>query len=417
MISKKNICITNFDEDLVRYSRINREFISELSKKFEKVYILNLHNLRYIYKNKFKSIKKNQKLLPKNFVIINIKNSKDFINFSLNKKLTIILCGLTRSIIDFKIFYLFKKVNAKIIMISITGQWGTRIFTDISFKNILVGRKHVIIKSFYYIYRILTIINILPKINLLIESSAENIKAFNNGLSRKTESIFPYFKISLYRKIYHVNSKTFDALYLSSKSKNNNFKGKKYILYIDSPIDSEDRIQREGQVNTATKKKYYENLFSALNYISLKFKKKIIVSLHPSSIKSFNSIKKKFTKKLNHITVSNQRTVDLIKDSSIVLFSMSSAVLNAVIFKKKIISLRSKYFGEYNLKINKKNTKGINCPCINIDQQIKFSKSQINLDFKKSISSYESIIKRRLTNGSNKPSFIEIVEILKSGKF
>ena len=167
----------------------------------------------------------------------------------------------------------------------------------------------------------------------------------------------------------------------------------------------------------ATKNKYYDNLFNALNYISLKFKKKIIVSLHPSSIKSFNSIKKKFTKKLSHIVVSNQRTVDLIKDSSIVLFSMSSAVLSAVIFKKKIISLRSKYFGEYNLKINLKNTKGINCPFINIDQQIKFTKSKINLDFKKSISSYDDIIKRRLTNGSNKPSFIEIAEILKSGKF
>ena len=79
MASKKNICVTNFDKDLTRYSRVNKEFISELSRKFEKVYILNLHNLRYIYKSKFKSIKKNQKLLPKNFIIINIKNSKDFI--------------------------------------------------------------------------------------------------------------------------------------------------------------------------------------------------------------------------------------------------------------------------------------------------------------------------------------------------
>ena len=33
------------------------------------------------------------------------------------------------------------------------------------------------------------------------------------------------------------------------------------------------------------------------------------------------------------------------------------------------------------------------------------------------LTSYDDIIKRRLTNGSNKPSFIEIAEILKSGKF
>ena len=416
MLSKKNICFTNFDTDFIRFSRTNKELISELSKKFKRVYILNLHDLRYIYKNKFQSIKKNQKLLPKNFSIINVKNSKDFINFSKNKKLIIILYGLTRSIIDFKILYLFKKVNAKLIMLSITGQWGTRIFTDISFKNIFVGRKHIVVKSFYYIFRILTIFNFFPKIHLLLESNRENIKAFNSGISKKLENIIPFFKISLYRKICHVNSTVFDTFYLNLKKKNYS-KSKKYILYIDSPIDSAGRIQREGHVNKDIKKKYYGNLFKTLNYISLKFKKKIIVSLHPSSIKSFNTIKKRFIKNSNHIIVSNKRTVDLIENSSIVLFSISSAILSAVISKKKIISLRSKYFGEYNLKVHEKITKGINCPCIDIDKKIDFSISKINSDFKKSISSYDSIIKKRLTNGSKKPSFIEIVEILKKDKF
>ena len=41
----------------------------------------------------------------------------------------------------------------------------------------------------------------------------------------------------------------------------------------------------------------------------------------------------------------------------------------------------------------------------------------MNSEFKKSISSYDSLIKKRLTNGSNKPSFIEIAEILKDEKF
>ena len=417
MLSEKNLCITNLEEDLIRFSRTNKELIDEISKKFKKIYILNLHDLRFIYKKKFLSIKKNERLLPKNFIILNMKNLKDFIKFSKNKKLLIILFGLTKSIIDFRIFYLFKKVNAKLIMISITGQWGTRILPDISLKNILVGRKHIIVKSFYYFYRILTILNFFPKIHLLIESSSENIKAFNNGITRKIENIFPFFKISLYRKICHVNSKVFDTLYSNSKKKKYSLKNKKYILYIDSPIVSEGRIQREGNISLNIQKKYYKNLFSALNYISLKFKKKIIVSLHPSSIKSFYLIKKKFAKSSNKIKVSNKRTVDLIKDSSIVLFSISSAVLNAVIFKKKIISLRSKYFGEYNLKINKKNTIGIKCPYIDIDKQIEFSTLKMNSEFKKSISLYNSLIKKRLTNGSNKPSFIEIAEILKDEKF
>ena len=33
-------------------------------------------------------------------------------------------------------------------MISITGQWGTKIFTDVKLKNIFIGYKHVFLKVF-----------------------------------------------------------------------------------------------------------------------------------------------------------------------------------------------------------------------------------------------------------------------------
>ena len=410
---EKSLCFINFDGDLTRISRNNKELNNELSKKFKKIYILNLNNLRLFYKRNIYSVKKNKGLIPKNFKVIDIKTSEDFIKFAHNKKLFIIINGISKSIIDFRIFYLFKKVKAKIIMISITGQWGTKIFTDVKLKNIFIGYKHVFLKSFYYLWRILTILNFFPKIHILFESSSENIKIFNNGISRKFESLFPYFKISLYRKIIHVNSKVFDKFKFDSKNNIAN-RNKKYILYIDSPIESEGRIQREGLVSQETKKEYYKNLFSALNHLSNKFNQKIIVSLHPSSIQSFGKIKKLFKNNSNDISVSKKRTVDLIKDSNIVLFSISSAILSAVVMKKKIISLKSKHFGEYNLKINQKNTQGINCPSIDIDKKISISKNELEIKFKKSISSYQKLINDRLTNNSNKPSYIEIAETLKN---
>ena len=187
---EKSLCYINLSDDLVRFSRINKELINHLSKSFNKIYILNFHNLRMFYKKKLFSIKKNKKLLPKNFIFINIKNSKDFLKFSENKKLFAIINDITKSIIDFKIFYLLKKVNAKLIMISITSMYGSKIFVDIPLKNIFIGYKHFFIKGFYYIWRILTILNIFPKIHLLFESNAENIKAFNSGISRKFENNF-----------------------------------------------------------------------------------------------------------------------------------------------------------------------------------------------------------------------------------
>ena len=101
------------------------------------------------------------------------------------------------------------------------------------------------------------------------------------------------------------------------------------------------------------KKNFYKNLFNALNKLSLVFNKKIVISLHPNSIKIFDKTKKTFDNNKNFI-VSKKRTIDLVQKSSIVLFSISSAVLHAVILKKKILGLTSKYFGEYNLKIQKK---------------------------------------------------------------
>ncbi len=410
---EKSLCFVNFDGDLNRISRNNKELNNQLSKNFKKIYILNLNNLRYFYGKNNYPAKNDLKLIPKNFEMVNIKTSDDFIKFSKNKKLFIVINGISKSIIDFKIFYLFKKVKARLIMLSITGQYGTKIFTDIKLKNIFVAHKHVLIKCFYYIWRILTILNIFPKIHILFESSAENIKIFNNGISRKFENLFPYFKISLYRKIIHVNSKVFDKFKFDLKNNKAN-SNKKYILYIDSPIESEGRIQREGLVSQETKKEYYKNLFSALNHLSNKFNQKIIVSLHPSSIQSFGKIKKLFKNNSKNISISKKRTVDLIKDSNIVLFSISSAILSAVVMKKKIISLKSKHFGEYNLKINQKNTQGINCPSIDIDKKISISKKELEIQFKKSIASYQKLINERLTNNTNKPSYIEIVETLKN---
>jgi len=409
---EKSLCYINLADDLIRFSIVHRELINELSKKFDKIYILNFHNLRIFSRKKIFSSKKNKKLIPKNFHIIDLKNSQDFLNFSKNKNLDIIMNELTKSVIDFKIFYLLKKVNARLIMISTTSMWGSNIFIDIPLKNIFRGYQHIFRKGFYYIWRFLTILNIFPKIHLLFESNAENIKVFNTGLSRKFENIFPFLKISLYRKIIHVNSKVFDTFH-KSKKKKNKIKNK-YILFIDSPIDARDRVSREGPVKPDVKKRYYENLFFALNRISKTFKQKIIISLHPDMLKSFDKIRSNFNGNSKNIIVSKKRTVDLISESSIVLFCFSSAVLNAIMLKKKIISLRSKYFGYYNSLINEKNTRGINCPCIDIDKKFDISKRKISIEFKKSMYTYNSIIKRRLTNNSNKPSFVQIAEDLKS---
>ena len=139
--------------------------------------------------------------------------------------------SLTKSVYDFKIYYLLKKIDAKLVMISVNSMFGTKIFVDIPLKSFFVGYKHFLKKGFYYVWRILTILNIFPNIHLLLESNREFIKAFNSGISRKFEACFLFFKISLYRKIVHVNSNVFDT-YLKYEKKKKFLKMKKiYSLY------------------------------------------------------------------------------------------------------------------------------------------------------------------------------------------
>ena len=117
---EKSLCFVNFDGDLNRISRNNKELNNQLSKNFKKIYILNLNNLRYFYGKNNYPAKNDLKLIPKNFEMVNIKTSDDFIKFSKNKKLFIVINGISKSIIDFKIFYLFKKVKARLIMLLIS---------------------------------------------------------------------------------------------------------------------------------------------------------------------------------------------------------------------------------------------------------------------------------------------------------
>ena len=90
--------------------------------------------------------------------------------------------------------------------------------------NYLFAFKHYYEKGFYYLFRILTIFNIFPKIDLLFESNQKVIEAHKKGISRKFEGLFPFFKISYFRKIEKINS-----IFFSKNRTRKNLKKEKYI--------------------------------------------------------------------------------------------------------------------------------------------------------------------------------------------
>ena len=397
---KKEFGLILTEKDYYPFYRYNKELLDELSNSFEKVKVINLSNFKL--RNKNLDIK-NFSVFPKNFDHITFKNSSEFLKYF--EKIDFVgIQYLDKNPDFFKIFFLIKLAKIKNIMIMNLGNFGNKQTPNFNKKNIFAF-KHYYQKGFYYLFRILTIFNIFPKIDLLFESNSEIIEAINNGLSRKFEKKFPFFKISYFRKIILINSVSYDQ-YLNFIASKKAIKSEKNLLYIDVPINHPDRIIREGKVDQNISEEFYSKLKKTLIFFSNLFNLKVIVAMHPSA-------SKKNAAYLNNFEITKKRSMDLIPSSEIIIFSHSSLIGNAVMFKKKIISINSHSMGDYINDLTEKYKKSLNLFSVNIDNSINVSLSEANKKMDFAISNYDSYIKKKINPAGNLPSIKQIVENLK----
>tara|TARA_Y100000590_G_C15740575_1_gene1020135 strand:- start:965 stop:2173 length:1209 start_codon:yes stop_codon:yes gene_type:complete len=374
--------------DYKKFFNQNKELIKQLSLDYKKIYIINVIKLKLGEKN---YTIRNKNIFPKNFKVFSFHDSKNFLNFFKNKKM-IAIQYLDKNPDFFKIFFLIKLAKIKNIMIMNLGNFGNKQTPSFNKKNIFAF-KHYYQKGFYYLFRIFTILNLFPKIDILFESNIEIIKNINNGLSKKFENLFPLLKISYFRNIKKINSSAFDQF---KKNKKKNKRQKKYILYVDAPIDHGDRIVREGIVSQSIKENFYINVNNFLKNLSNIFNLKVIVGLHPSNKEGF--------KYLSNFVISKKRTIDLIPNCEIAVFTHSSLISNAAMFKKKILSIKSKYLGNYLSNLTSKYQKSLGLYCLDVDKELILNKNNCLKKMNRSIKNYNKYIKTKLkVDGDNLP--------------
>jgi hypothetical protein len=372
--------------DYKDFTREHKGLIREISSNFERVFIINVSYLK-LRNNNYQI--KNEHLLPKTFIIKNFKKSIDFLNFFKDKDFTA-LQYLDKNPDFFKIFFLIKLAKIKNVMIMNLGNFGNSQFIDFNPRYIFAFRLYYK-KGFYYFFRILTILNIFPKIEILFECNLKTIKALNNGLSRKFERIFPFFKISYFRKIIKVNSLFYDNFITHEKVINYNLK-KKYLLFVHTPFNHLDKVYREGAVNKNIESIYYNKVKNFLNNLSNILNMKIVIGSHPSYK---NDIFKEFI-------ISKEQTIDIIPNSEVVVFTHSSLICNAVMYKKKIISIYSDTLGSWHNKLIEKYKNSLNLFSHNIDGNFNFTRKILINNMNNSIKYYDSFIKKQLVpDGSN----------------
>ena len=100
----------------------------------------------------------------------------------------------------FSINYLITKLKIKKFIVSNLG-YNPENFNYLNknlFEKIQIFFK---IRFRYYFFRILVLLNVLPKIDFFFEASNFIIKSIENGWSKKIQNIIPWINLSYYKKI------------------------------------------------------------------------------------------------------------------------------------------------------------------------------------------------------------------------
>tara|TARA_B100001057_G_C22823886_1_gene940541 strand:- start:443 stop:1705 length:1263 start_codon:yes stop_codon:yes gene_type:complete len=393
-MKKKFLAHTFASDDVKKDFLLYENLYRKVCKNFNKFYFINLINIIDDKKSKNDNsfIKKN---FPKNLIIFTPKNFSE-LKFFLRDKEIITFISLGRELKYFKTLYILKKFNCKIMINLSIGYTGQTNFS-VNYKLGLTQKLNFFFKYFlnkkliWVLFRFLVLINIFPKVEILFDGSKKNIKTYQDYLFHKLKKKIPFLNLSYIKEVRHVTFRSYEILEKHVKNLE-----EKYIVFLDSGLDHGDTTQFENKKTQDIKCQYYFSLEKVLSKISKIYKKKIIICLHPKTDK--DDVKKY----IKNISIKQHQTSYYIKKSYLVAFHDSSSILDAIFLRKKIINLRSSLMGDYYKLSNKKYSKLIKIPVINLSNQSNLSKKYIDIFFKNKKKLYKNYLNNFLTFDLNK---------------
>ena len=375
--------------------------ILKLKENFDNFFIINLHHLKY--PNKYKNINNQSNTeidKETNVTTFKPKNFTELKNFTNNKNiLGIINFGVRYS--DIKLHFLLNFLKIKFFQISNIGgsSWSFNTEKELSvFKRL----KFKFGRFSYYLIILLSNLKILPKTEVKFLSNLKIINAIKNSSIKKF-----LFKLNLFysKKLELINSRSYDISIL------NEFEVKEdNIVLLDLQLDHEDD-KKIGHKNTKEKTlKHYEKLNEILSRLSKIFNKPVVVTIHPTD--DLNKKKEIFPE----YEVVKYNTVENIYKGFLILFFDSTAIIDAFILKKKIITIKSKFTGQLPKDGSDKYKNEAGVLQINLDSEI--SKENI-LDkeifiekLNNNIKYYDEYIKQTIAPDGSEPGYKKIVRVM-----
>ena len=394
---KKDVLfITNFDY-LSATLDTNAELIKQLAINFENLYIVNTGNLLFpksekIDKN-FDEIKKSSDCF-----FINPKNFEEFNSFLKNKK-AFVVSNFGRYLNSIKINFFLKRKKIKIYQVSNTGFYNVEIKYDFK-KNILLIIKHFFaVKLFKKIAVILSNLGIFPKNEVRFLSNKHIYdEIFNHPIKKKLYEN----KLLFSKKIVLINSKAYD-LY----KKNLYDISEDYIVHLDKEFDWPELVAFRGRYDKKKLEKHYFYLNNFLAKLSKDFNKKVVICIHPGYDL------KKFQNYFPNYEVIQFRTREYIYKSFLVTIIDSSAIVDAILLKKKALGLISNYMDVNEINYSLSNIKRYGLAYFNVEKDFTKSKKIILNEVEKKIITYNDYISNYHCLDKNSSGYEKIIKTLK----
>ncbi len=391
-----------------RFTTTTGFMLKKISENFDKVFILNFVSFKnkfnfFINLNKNTVVENNDKSqfkLPKNVKLININTDYELSQFCKNKNV-IGIDLLGRRMADLPIHFLLAKNKIKLIQITNIGniQWGLKINPKYFLKGFKYYFDKKISKIIYYIFGYLCLV---PRVEIRFISNSSILESINKNILKK---LFYKFRLLNTKKIINVNSISYDQF---EKNKKKNCE--KYIVLLDHDISSPDDVYLGNPVKI-NEKAHFKELNIFLKNLSKTFKKKIVIALHPRDQLS----KKK--KIFSNFKVVKYQTPEYINKAFLVVFFESSAIINAILLKKKIISITSNRLSKNMEDGSLRYQRNVGIIHLNIQSSINFEKKNLLQKLEKAKFKYKNFIEKYIQPDKNNIGHLKIIKMIKKEFF
>jgi len=414
MHSKKKYLamITSFRSVEGGVFHVNRKTFETISNNFDKIFVINSQNLRFfpkyarsIYQEKnFNKVDCKPFNMPKNFVLFNPKNTKEFSNF-LNDKELIIINHISKHFLDLKVQMLIKKNKLKQIQISTLGVEGAPTEkTSNKLKHIFKTLLFLLNQQFFNKMSVLlTNFGIVPKLDIRFFSNLQHIE---NIKKNKFKSFLYKNKFLWAKEIKLVNSMPYD-IFLENKLPIS----EDYIVHLDATFNyrHENVLSARWPKDKVDEHYYYLNKF--LKKLSKEFNKEVVVAIHPAyDLEEHQSNLKDFK-------VFKYKTTEYIYKSFMITAFDTSAVTEGILLKKKLLGLISDFMPRNATEHSKIFPKLAGYSMINIKKDYDFNKEDLLLKMNSNTSNYDSYISKYHCFNKNKSGSQEIVDTIKKRFF